>query len=99
MAMAEADSPRPAAAPPAVGNERMESLLEQICLELRRQHEHHDGDFSVSKLLAGVVMMISLAILFLAYFKRGDSSLQTYLMLALILQTMTISLLIMSRQK
>ncbi|MDB5323633.1 MAG: gmhB [Phycisphaerales bacterium] len=96
--IAETDTPR-AAAPPAAGTERMESLLEQICLELRRQHEHHEGDFSVSKLLAGVVQVIVLAILFLSYLKRGDNSLQTYLSLALILQTMTISLLIMSRQK
>jgi D-glycero-D-manno-heptose 1,7-bisphosphate phosphatase len=87
------------AAPNATSSERMESLLEQIALELRRQHEHHEGDFSVSKLLAGIVQVIALAILFLAYLKRGDNSLQTYLMLALILQTLTISLLIMSRQK
>jgi D-glycero-D-manno-heptose 1,7-bisphosphate phosphatase len=94
----DTDAPR-SAAPPATSTERMESLLEQIALELRRQHEHHDGDFSVSKLLAGIVQVIALAILFLAYLKRGDNSLQTYLMLALILQTLTISLLIMSRQK
>ncbi len=92
------DAPR-SAAPTASGSDRMESLLEQIALELRRQHEHHEGDFSVSKLLAGIVQVISLAILFLAYLKRGDNSLQTYLMLTLILQTLTISLLIMSRQK
>jgi D-glycero-D-manno-heptose 1,7-bisphosphate phosphatase len=97
---ADPETPRSPTAPlPASGTERMESLLEQICLDLRRQHEHHDGDFSVSKLLAGVVQVIVLAILFLSYLKRGDSSLQTCLMLALILQTMTISLLIMSRQK
>jgi histidinol-phosphate phosphatase family protein len=94
------DAPRPAAAAPSTGGtERMESLLEQICLDLRRQDEHQEGDFSVSKLLAGVVQVLALAILFLSYLKRGDNSLQTYLMLALILQTLTISLLIMSRQK
>jgi D-glycero-D-manno-heptose 1,7-bisphosphate phosphatase len=92
------DVPRPAAAPVG-GTERMESLLEQISLELRRQHEHHEGDFSVSKLLAGGVQVLALAILFLSYLKRTDNSLQTYLMIALILQTLTISLLIMSRQK
>jgi len=92
------DAPRQAVAP-AGGTERMESLLEQINLELRRQHEHHEGDFSVSKLLAGVVQVLALAILFLSYLKRSDNSLQTYLMITLILQTLTISLLIMSRQK
>jgi D-glycero-D-manno-heptose 1,7-bisphosphate phosphatase len=92
------DTPRPVASSMG-GTERMESLLEQISLELRRQHEHHEGDFSVSKLLAGVVQVLALAILFLSYLKRTDNSLQTYLMIALILQTLTISLLIMSRQK
>jgi D-glycero-D-manno-heptose 1,7-bisphosphate phosphatase len=84
--------------PPPTGSERMESLLEQIFLELRRQHEHRDTDFSVSKLLAGVVQVLVLATLFLAYIRR-DSPTQTYLMIALVLQTLTISLLIMSRQK
>ena len=86
------------AQPPLSGTERMESLLEQIFLELRRQHEHRDTDFSVSKLLAGVVQVLVLATLFLAYIRR-DSPTQTYLMIALVLQTLTISLLIMSRQK
>ena len=93
---AEDDPSRPASPPPA-GFERMESTLEQIFLELRRGHEHHEADFSVSKLLAGVVQVLVLALLFLAYFRH--ESLQTYLMLAMVLQTMTISLLIMSRQK
>jgi D-glycero-D-manno-heptose 1,7-bisphosphate phosphatase len=89
----------PSGGAPMRGGDRIESLLEQIALDLRRQHEHRDGDFSVSKLLAGIVQVIVLAILFLAYLKRLDPALSTYLMLALVLQTMTISLLIMSRQK
>jgi D-glycero-D-manno-heptose 1,7-bisphosphate phosphatase len=89
----------PSSGAPLRGGDRIESLLEQIALDLRRQHEHRDGDFSVSKLLAGIVQVIVLAILFLAYLKRLDPALSIYLMLALVLQTMTISLLIMSRQK
>jgi len=89
----------PSGGAPMRGGDRIESLLEQIALDLRRQHAHRDGDFSVSKLLAGIVQVIVLAILFLAYLKRLDPALSTYLMLALVLQTMTISLLIMSRQK
>ena len=95
---ADEEEARPPQPPPPSGNERMESLLEQIFLELRRQHEHRDTDFSVSKLLAGVVQVLVLATLFLAYIRR-DSPTQTYLMIALVLQTLTISLLIMSRQK
>jgi D-glycero-D-manno-heptose 1,7-bisphosphate phosphatase len=81
--------------------DRTESLLEQIFLELRRQHEHEDEDFSVSKLLAGIVQILVLAVLFLAYLRRteGPGSVQTYLEVALVLQTMTIALLIMSRQR
>jgi hypothetical protein len=69
-------------------------------MELRRQHEQHEADFSVSKLLAGVVQVLALATLFLAYVKKTDpTSLQTHLLIAIMLQTLTIALLIMSRQK
>jgi uncharacterized membrane protein len=79
----------------------MESLLEQIFIELRRQHEQGAGDFSVSKLLAGIVQVIVLAVLLLSYFHRGDGSetVHSYLLVALVLQTMTIALLVMSRQR
>lgn len=98
MSRTEDDAPRTAPLP-AGGSEKIESLLEQIFFELRRQHEHRDGDFSVSKLLAGVVQVIVLAILFLAYLRRETGSPQTYLELAMVMQTLTISLLIMSKQK
>lgn len=96
----EGDDARPAA-PPPTGFERMESTLEQIFLELRRRDEHHEGDFSVSKLLAGIVQILVLAVLFLSYFKHDGKieTTHTYLLVAMVLQTMTISLLIMSRQK
>jgi D-glycero-D-manno-heptose 1,7-bisphosphate phosphatase len=96
MAAKAADEDRPAAPPPTM-SERMESLLEQIFLELRRQHEQHEADFSVSKLLAGVVQVLALAVVVLAYFRRESSA--AYMQLALFLQTLTISLLIMSRQR
>jgi histidinol-phosphate phosphatase family protein len=92
--------PEPTAPPaPPAPSERMESLVEQIFIELRRQHEQGSGDFSVSKLLAGITQVLVLAILLLSYFHRAEDALQTYLMLALIMQTMTIALLIMSRQR
>jgi histidinol-phosphate phosphatase family protein len=85
---------------PATPTERTEALLEQIAMELRRQHEQQEADFSVSKLLAGVVQVLALATLFLAYLKKADpTSLQTHLLIAIMLQTLTIALLIMSRQK
>ena len=85
---------------PATPTERTEALLEQIAMELRRQHEQQEADFSVSKLFAGVVQVLALATLFLAYLKKADPvSLQTHLLIAIMLQTLTIALLIMSRQK
>jgi D-glycero-D-manno-heptose 1,7-bisphosphate phosphatase len=97
---ADQDVP-PMADLPVTPTERSEALLEQIFMELRRQHEQQDADFSVSKLFAGVVQVIALATLFLAYLnKKADVQvLHTYLLLAIMLQTLTIALLIMSRQK
>jgi hypothetical protein len=89
--------------PPGTELGRVEGLLEQIFLELRRQQEQRDQDFSVSKLLAGVTQVIALAVLFLGYIKgRGPDSattLHTYLLVAIAMQTLTIALLIMSRQR
>lgn len=93
----------PAAKPDlsAASFSKLESLVEQILVELRRRGDFHRDDFSVSKLLAGIVQVLVLACLFLGYLQaRGDVAwLQIYLLVAVTLQTMTIALLIMSRQK
>jgi hypothetical protein len=86
---------KPPAAPSAEG---VEPLLEQILLELRRDNEQPASDFSVSRLFAGIVQVIALAALFMAYFRAGNAQLAT-LLVALFLQTFTIALLIMGRQK
>jgi D-glycero-D-manno-heptose 1,7-bisphosphate phosphatase len=79
---------------------RLESLAEQILHELRRAREQPVADFSVSKLLAGVVQVIVLFVLFLAFLARGEmGGLVALLLFALTLQAMCIALLIMSRQK
>lgn len=82
------------------GPTRLEQLAEQILLELRRRNEQIHTDFSVSKLLAGIMQVIVLATLFLGYINaRNDlPRLQTHLLVAITLQTFTIALLIMSRQ-
>jgi hypothetical protein len=79
---------------------KLEDLCQQILEELRRRDEPTVGDFSVSKLLAGIVQVLSLAALFFAYLKssRNDPAFET-LLLAIALQTLTIALLIMGRQK
>ena len=94
--------PLPSAVKPVIpSNAKLESLAEQILVELKRRNDIHPDDFSVSKLLAGIVQVLALASLFLAYVQaRGSmAGLQVYLLVALTLQTMTIALLIMSRQK
>lgn len=88
-------------ATPAAGDgSRSEELLEQILVELRRREEQGSLDFSVSKLLAGIVQVLALAALFFAYLnKENPNHLQSTLLLALTLQVLTISMLIMGRQK
>ena len=80
---------------------RLEVIAEQILQELRRRSDQHDTDFSVTKLLAGIVQIISLGALLMAYIQGRSSheTLQTYVLVALTLQTLTISLLIMGRQR
>lgn len=85
--------------PPPASMAKLESLAGEILREVRRRHEQPHADFSVSKLMAGVVQVIVLAVLFLAFLNREGGSLLALLVFALTLQTMTIALLIMSRQR
>jgi D-glycero-D-manno-heptose 1,7-bisphosphate phosphatase len=83
---------------PLSSMEGVEALLEQILMELRRAGEREHTDFSVTRLLAGIVQVIALAVLFFAYFRTGGAQLTT-LVTALTLQAFTIALLIMGRQR
>jgi hypothetical protein len=79
---------------------RLESFAEQILHELRRQTELGQTEFSVSKLLAGIVQVMSFAVMFLAYLNRNDAaSFQPMLIFAVWLEVLTVALLIMGRQK
>jgi D-glycero-D-manno-heptose 1,7-bisphosphate phosphatase len=80
-------------------SDRIEPLLSQILFELRRRNEQTHHDFSVPKLLAGIVQVLVLAVLFLCYLNRSDASLHAMLMVALVLQTMVVALLLMGRGK
>jgi hypothetical protein len=89
------------AAPPVTGDlSTLEEMCQQILEELRHRDEPVVGDFAVSKLLAGIVQVLSLAALFYAYLKtsRNEPAFET-LLLAIALQTLTIALLIMGRQR
>jgi len=81
--------------------DRLEHLAEQILSELRQRNQHADyADFSMSKLMAGIVQVLAIAIVFLSYLYRNVSDDFYQLMLfALFLQMLTVALLIMGRQK
>ena len=88
-----------AAAPPPPMTPKLELLTEQILHELRRRHEQPVTDFSVSKLLAGIVQVIAVATAFLAYLYRDAGNVESILLAAIFMQAMVSSLLIMSRQR
>jgi hypothetical protein len=78
--------------------ERIESVAQQILQEVRRSREQPHTEFSVTKLLAGIVQVTALAALFGGWI-RGTPDLTIVLLFALFLQVLTISLLIMGRQR
>lgn len=94
------DHPKIPTAPPSRGN-RTDALLEQMLGELKKRNEdEHVMDFSVSKLLAGIVQIVALAVGFLAFINRNDrETLYPLIMSAQFFQMLTIALLIMGRQR
>ncbi len=86
-------------ASPPVSTARLEALLDQVLTEMRRRdHPHHE--FSVSRLMAGITQVLALASLFVAYLNRGDAAaLMPLLLLALVLQTMTATMVLMGMRK
>jgi D-glycero-D-manno-heptose 1,7-bisphosphate phosphatase len=76
---------------------RLESLAEQILQQLRPASTSvtPEAHFSLSKMIAGIVQVLALAALVLAY--RTENP-QNTLLLAIMLQLFTIALLIMGRQ-
>jgi D-glycero-D-manno-heptose 1,7-bisphosphate phosphatase len=77
---------------------RLERLTEQMLQELRRRDEPA-SDFSVPRLMAGIMQVIALAVLFMSYLNRADQTLIPLLLLAIFFQLFTIGLLIMGRLK
>jgi hypothetical protein len=93
--------------PPAAGarddqpsTARLESLVDQVVHELRRRRELEEhAEFSVTKLLGGIVQVMSIAVVFLAYLNRNDASFVPLLIFAVWVQCLTIALLVMGRQR
>jgi D-glycero-D-manno-heptose 1,7-bisphosphate phosphatase len=87
-------------APDATTTARLESLATQILQELKRRNEREHADFSVPKLLAGILQVLVLALLFVAYLGHTNPQmLQTLLLFSIVLQTMVASLLLMSSHR
>jgi D-glycero-D-manno-heptose 1,7-bisphosphate phosphatase len=91
------NTPAQYATPIAVSTARLEELAEQILQALEKREDIEQPDFSISKLLAGIVQIIALATLLLAYLLFHNS--ESVLLIAVFLQLFTIALLIMGRQK
>lgn len=79
--------------------DRLEHLAQQILDQLHRRHRH-PMDFSASKLLAGVTQVLAIAAAAGSYFYRalGQGDPMLPLLLAIFLQTLTISLLLLGRE-
>lgn len=96
-AAAESQS-APTSATSAGASSHLEELAEQILQELHRRNRVTNGDFSISKLLAGIMQIIALAVLALAYLIY-PGRFQSVALVAIFLQLFTIALLIMGKQK
>jgi hypothetical protein len=94
-----APTPAPVTPMSSAQSSKLESIALDILHELRRRHDQPPTDFSVSKLLAGITQVLVLAMLFVAFLNRVSPYLNSILLFALTLQVMTISLLIMQRQR
>jgi hypothetical protein len=87
---------------PALAQDRLHHLVqlaEQILTEIKRRDEQTRMEFSVTKLLAGVMQIVALAVLFVAYLNRNEQQFQTMMGVAIFLQLFTISLLLMGRDR
>jgi hypothetical protein len=77
--------------------DRLEHLAQQILDQLHRRHRH-PVDFSASKLLAGVTQVLAIAAAAANYFYRPAEDPNLLLLVAIFLQMLTISLLLMGRE-
>jgi D-glycero-D-manno-heptose 1,7-bisphosphate phosphatase len=79
---------------------RLEGLTEQILVELKqsRSDQSQRGDFSVSKLLAGIALVLSLAAAFAGFLYRGDpAQVQASMEWAVFLLVLSVALLMLAR--
>lgn len=85
---------------PAVANAefvRLENLLQQILDQVRRRNEHVP-EFSLAKMLAGVTQILAIAMAVANYFYRPIGEPLMPILIAIFLQALTVSLLLMGRE-
>lgn len=75
-----------------------EHLLSEILQELRSARSATQNEFSVTRLLAGIMQVLALAVALLGYFDREPTSVTTWLLAAIFLQMLTVALLLMGRR-
>lgn len=80
---------------------RLETTNQQILMELKKLAEIRHDDFSLSKLVAGIVQILAVAAVPLAYvmYRAEAQTMQLWLLVAIFLQLLTIAMLIMGRQR
>jgi D,D-heptose 1,7-bisphosphate phosphatase len=86
---------------PAVANAdlvRLEHLLQQILDQVRRRNEHVP-EFSLGKMLAGVTQILAIAMAVASYFYRPTGEPLMPILIAIFLQALTVSLLLMGRER
>ena len=100
-AMAQAGKFEPANIRVQVDTSRLEMASQQLLLEVKKLTDQRTDDFSISKLIAGVVQVLALSAMLMAYFffRNDPAALQSWLLTGVFLQMFTIALLIMSRQR
>lgn len=75
---------------------RIRGVLSSILEEQRKAKEPLGGEFSISKLLGGIVQVMALACIFVAFTQRGNPAAMTAMLLwAVVLELLTIALLLM----
>jgi D-glycero-D-manno-heptose 1,7-bisphosphate phosphatase len=95
-------TPAPVSVPsaPQRGNDQLTHLVrlaEQILAEIKRRDELTTLEFSITKLLAGVMQIVALAVLFVAYLNRSEQQSMALMGAAVFLQLFTIALLLMGK--
>jgi D,D-heptose 1,7-bisphosphate phosphatase len=77
---------------------RLEHLLQQILDQVRRRNEHAP-EFSLGKMLAGVTQILAIALAVANYFYRPAGEPLMPILIAIFLQALTVSLLLMGRER